>query len=456
MSTNIGRSNDDSAFRYKMPKLQTKVEGRGNGIKTVIVNMVDVAKALHVEPSYPTKFFGFELGAQSKFEKDTDRAIVNGAHSAGDLQKLLDKYISIFVLCPRCKLPEIKMEVSNSKIKVDCAACGYNEPLKSSHKLAAFMVKNAQNYKTGSKDEDDGDEETGKKKTKKKKDEKIEKKKGKKKKDSDDESKDSESPKDEETPDAAGVSKSKKTGKSKKEDDEDKVEWFTDVSKEAQKQRQHQEFAEMGKRAAGLAKTDSVSSKSEDATDATPLPPPPPLPKQLSSSSSSSTQKESPGSVFKTFIQLAGSNGRTTAEILAELRRLQMSRGLDETQRVKTLFLGIFDVKEISGVVTIVSQVQKQAPLLKKFATDKASTKIFVGCLEDLVGNVQPRLIPYIPHILQTLYEGEVLSEEVILTWSDSPPEASWLVNKELALSIRERAKPFIDWLKTAAEEEDE
>jgi len=63
MSTNIGRSNDDMAFRYKMPKLQTKIEGRGNGIKTVIVNMVDVAKALHVLPQYPTKFFWVRIGS---------------------------------------------------------------------------------------------------------------------------------------------------------------------------------------------------------------------------------------------------------------------------------------------------------------------------------------------------------------------------------------------------------
>jgi len=56
---NIGRSNEDLAFRYKMPKLLTKVEGRGNGIRTVLVNMVEVAKALKVQPAYPTKIFWY-------------------------------------------------------------------------------------------------------------------------------------------------------------------------------------------------------------------------------------------------------------------------------------------------------------------------------------------------------------------------------------------------------------
>ena len=44
-----------------MPKLLTKIEGRGNGIKTNIVNMVDVAKSLGRLPSYPTKSLDIEL-----------------------------------------------------------------------------------------------------------------------------------------------------------------------------------------------------------------------------------------------------------------------------------------------------------------------------------------------------------------------------------------------------------
>ena len=44
------------------------MEGKGNGIKTVIVNMVDVARALLRPPTYVTKYFGCELGAQTQFD----------------------------------------------------------------------------------------------------------------------------------------------------------------------------------------------------------------------------------------------------------------------------------------------------------------------------------------------------------------------------------------------------
>lgn len=75
-----------------------KVEGKGNGIKTVIVNMAEVAKALSRPPTYPTKYFGCELGAQTQFDFKNERFIVNGSHDAGKLQDLLDGFIRKLVL----------------------------------------------------------------------------------------------------------------------------------------------------------------------------------------------------------------------------------------------------------------------------------------------------------------------------------------------------------------------
>lgn len=53
---------DDPEYRYKMPLVVGKIEGRGNGIKTVIPNISDVALSLHRSPGEVNKFFGCELG----------------------------------------------------------------------------------------------------------------------------------------------------------------------------------------------------------------------------------------------------------------------------------------------------------------------------------------------------------------------------------------------------------
>uniref|UniRef100_A0AAZ3P2K0 Eukaryotic translation initiation factor 5 n=1 Tax=Oncorhynchus tshawytscha TaxID=74940 RepID=A0AAZ3P2K0_ONCTS len=99
MSVNVNRSVLDQFYRYKMPRIIAKVEGKGNGIKTVIVNMTDVAKSLNRPPTYPTKFFGCELGAQTQFDAKNDRFIVNGSHEANKLQDMLDGFIPLSLVC---------------------------------------------------------------------------------------------------------------------------------------------------------------------------------------------------------------------------------------------------------------------------------------------------------------------------------------------------------------------
>jgi translation initiation factor 5 len=109
---NIGGDPNDRSYRYKMPKLVAKVEGRGNGIKTRIPNCADIASSLHRPPAVVTKFFGCELGAQSKWDDKEQSCIVNGDHSQNVLQaKLVEEFLPRFVLCSQCGLPETDMKV---------------------------------------------------------------------------------------------------------------------------------------------------------------------------------------------------------------------------------------------------------------------------------------------------------------------------------------------------------
>uniref|UniRef100_A0A673NBY7 Eukaryotic translation initiation factor 5 n=1 Tax=Sinocyclocheilus rhinocerous TaxID=307959 RepID=A0A673NBY7_9TELE len=152
MSINVNRSVSDQFYRYKMPRLIAKVEGKGNGIKTVIVNMVDVAKALNRPPTYPTKFFGCELGAQTQFDGKNDRYIVNGSHEANKLQDMLDGFIRKFVLCPECDNPETDLHINPKKQTIgnSCKACGYRGMLDTRHKLCTFILKNPPENDSGS------------------------------------------------------------------------------------------------------------------------------------------------------------------------------------------------------------------------------------------------------------------------------------------------------------------
>ena len=61
-------------------------EGRGNGIKTRIVNCYDVALALHRLAGHVCKFFGCELDAQTKIDYSEGIYIVNGSFQQNVLQ----------------------------------------------------------------------------------------------------------------------------------------------------------------------------------------------------------------------------------------------------------------------------------------------------------------------------------------------------------------------------------
>jgi len=173
---------DDPEYRYKMPLVIGKIEGRGNGIKTVIANISDVALSLHRSPGEVNKFFGCELGAQTTYAADTDRAVVNGAHTDVALQNLMKRYIDKFVLCPGCGLPETDFKIKSNQISHRCKACGCKEAVDMSHKLCTYIVaqdKKAKKEGKGkdkkkSKEKDNSDEDKDKEKKKKKKEKKEE------------------------------------------------------------------------------------------------------------------------------------------------------------------------------------------------------------------------------------------------------------------------------------------
>lgn len=147
---NVRRDVSDPFYRYKMERLQTKIEGKGNGIKTVVVNLSTVATQLARPGSYVIKYFGFELGAQTNLDPKDDRWIINGAHDAAKLQDHLDGFINKFVLCKKCKNPETDVVIKEGRILLDCKACGQRTEVDLRLKLSGFILKNQP--KKGKKD----------------------------------------------------------------------------------------------------------------------------------------------------------------------------------------------------------------------------------------------------------------------------------------------------------------
>ena len=124
---NIAASQDDVYYPYKMSPIKTKLEERGNRMKTLITNIDDIAAQLHTQPCYVTKYFGYEINTGSLYDDKRHVALISGVHKPEELQQLLTKFIIQFILCRKCKLPELKCIVytgSNFFYQV-CSLCGW-------------------------------------------------------------------------------------------------------------------------------------------------------------------------------------------------------------------------------------------------------------------------------------------------------------------------------------------
>ena len=134
---NIPSTVKDPNYRYQMPKIQVTTQGTGGGVKTRIDNIKEVAHALTVPPDYPLKFIGRELGSNTEIK--SANYLINGSHTAEKFQQLLDKFIEKYVLCPNCKLPEIRIFIKKGEIRSKCRACGTISKLDDKHKFSTHI-----------------------------------------------------------------------------------------------------------------------------------------------------------------------------------------------------------------------------------------------------------------------------------------------------------------------------
>ncbi|KAF9683933.1 hypothetical protein SADUNF_Sadunf04G0065400 [Salix dunnii] len=448
---NIGASNSDDAFyRYKMPKMLTKVEGRGNGIKTNIVNMVDIAKALARPASYTTKYFGCELGAQSKFDEKTGTSLVNGSHETAKLAGLLENFIKKYVQCYGCGNPETEIIITKSQmLQLKCAACGFVSDVDMRDKLTTFILKNPPESKKGSKDKkalrraekerlkegEAADEELKKLK-------KEGKKKGSSAKDVP--AKASSTRKKANSSDEERISPTHSQVDEKEEVvvvDDDDVQWQTDTSLEAARQRVQEQLS--------AATADMVMLSTDETEKKARLP----------SKENDRPKVASPAREEK---PKAENGSPSTHGTLVNELKLDLQKGVSASQLKSTLSSLTGSAQEkmdalfealFEGVAKgFVKEVAKKRNYLAAAVTqDEGSQLLLLRAIGAFCGKSGSSALKEVALILKTLYDADVLEEEYIVQWYKEGLKGS---NKDS--QIWKNTKPFIEWLQNAESETEE
>lgn len=141
---NIDRNSTDVFYRYKMPEIEIKVEGRGNGIKTVLVNIEEISKSLDRKPWHLTKYLSYELGTLGSFDEVTRKHIINGSHTKEKVQEHIFRFIEEFILCKSCERnPETVLftDSNRKQIQQRCKACGKVNTIKTQNKLGKILLR---------------------------------------------------------------------------------------------------------------------------------------------------------------------------------------------------------------------------------------------------------------------------------------------------------------------------
>ncbi|EOD51549.1 Translation initiation factor IF2/IF5 [Neofusicoccum parvum] len=410
---NVRRDVSDPFYRYKMERLQSKIEGKGNGIKTVIVNLSNVAQQLARPPSYVIKYFGFELGAQTNNNPSDDRWIINGAHEAAKLQDYLDGFISRFVLCKKCKNPETEVNIKDGRILLDCKACGQRTDVDLRLKLSSFILKNQP--KKGKKDKATKKAE---RRARKANGEEVENggsgSNGDSGSDHGDENGDLEL---EAGSDDELTRRINAEAKDIEEVEPKEVEWSVDTSEEAVKARA-KDLPDDLKRALVVG-DDEEGADGPNAYD------------QLGSWIQETAKAK--GGVSKV----------EDVEIYLKAKEF----GIESKHRTLTVLAQtIFDDN-------IVKQIDARAGMLKKMITSEKHEKAFLGGTERFIGNDKPALIPQVSAILMKFYDNDLISEEVLKGWGSKASKK--YVDLSISKKVRKSATQFLEWLDNASEEED-
>jgi len=142
---------DDPFYRYKMRELYAQVVGKGKMIKTVLLNIDDVAKDLKVPPAYMTAYLGYELNAQTKYDAkkpDRERASISGDIDADKMSSKIVSFIQEFVLCPKCKLPETTLSVDKKTqdINAACRSCGERSTLSLRDNFKRYIINHPHHF----------------------------------------------------------------------------------------------------------------------------------------------------------------------------------------------------------------------------------------------------------------------------------------------------------------------
>jgi translation initiation factor 2 subunit 2 len=104
--------------RLEIPSLHYTVVG----MRTIVHNFKEIAEILSRDPQHILKFLTGELATAAIMQES--RVIFQGKFPRETIERLLQRYMETFVICPVCKRPDTKIVKEKRLSFLVCEACG--------------------------------------------------------------------------------------------------------------------------------------------------------------------------------------------------------------------------------------------------------------------------------------------------------------------------------------------
>jgi translation initiation factor 2 subunit 2 len=98
------------------------------GMRTIISNFKEIADALDRDPQHILKFLTREMATAATFHDS--RAIFQGKFQRESFERLLQRYMESYVICPVCKRPDTRVVKDKRLSFLVCNACGAKSSIK--------------------------------------------------------------------------------------------------------------------------------------------------------------------------------------------------------------------------------------------------------------------------------------------------------------------------------------
>jgi translation initiation factor 2 subunit 2 len=110
--------------RFEIPRVSVIREGA----RTTLKNFSQIARTLNRSEDHLYKYIVKSLGTAGFI--DNGRLILQGKFTENEIQKEIDDYVRLYVLCRECNSPDTEFVKEERVLMIRCLACGAKHPVR--------------------------------------------------------------------------------------------------------------------------------------------------------------------------------------------------------------------------------------------------------------------------------------------------------------------------------------